>query len=92
MVLFVFVMLVMLIVQYWHLVVGVLVLGVVWRYGFEPWRQARAWEAHDRLRHARARSEIDRITFETARAMHQAAAYASGKVIDSTAIEVRRGE
>ena len=42
MVLFVFVMLVMLIVQYWHLVVGVLVLGVVWRYGFEPWRQARA--------------------------------------------------
>lgn len=90
MVLFVFAMLVMLIVQHWHLVVGVLVLFLVWRYGVEPWRQARKWEAHDRLRHARARREIDRITFETARAMHQAAAHANGDVIEGTAVEVKR--
>jgi hypothetical protein len=89
MVLFVFVMLVMLIVQYWHIVVGVLILFLLWRYGFEPWRQAQIREAHDRLRHARARREIDRITFETARAMHQAAAHANGEVIDATAVEVR---
>lgn len=92
MVLLLFLMLVILIVKYWYLVVGALVLYLVWRWGVEPWRQARAWEAHDRLRHARARREIDRIAFETARAMHQAAAHASGDVIEGTAVEVRRGE
>jgi uncharacterized membrane protein len=83
-------MLVMLIVQYWHLVVGVLVLYLVWRWGFEPWRQARAREAHNRLRHAQARREIDRIAYETARAMHRAAAHASGDVIEGTCREVTR--
>ncbi len=92
MVLLLFLMLVMLIVQYWHLVVGALVLYLVWRWGIEPWRQVRAREAHDRLRHARARREIDRITFETARAMHEAAARANGDVIESTAVELRERE
>lgn len=90
MVLLLLLMVVMLIVQHWHLVVGALVLYLVWRWGIDPWQQARVREAHDRLRHAQARREIDRITFETARAMHQAAAHASGDVIESTAVEVRR--
>jgi hypothetical protein len=92
MVFLLFLMLVMLIVHYWHLVAGALVLYLLWRWGIEPWRQARAREAHDRLRHAQARREIDRIAFETARAMYQAAANASGDVIETTAIEVRRDE
>jgi hypothetical protein len=92
MVFILFLMLVMLIVHYWHLVVGALVLYLVWRWGIEPWRQARAREAHDRLRHARARREIDRIAFETARAMIAAGTNASGEVIDTTAVEVQRGE
>ena len=82
-------MLVMLIVKYWHLVVGALVLYLVWRWGIEPWREARVREAHDRLRHVRARRKIDRITFETTRAIHEAAARANGDVIESTAIEER---
>jgi hypothetical protein len=90
MVLLLLLMLVMLLVQYWHLVVGALVLYLVWRWGIDPWQQTRAREAHDRLRHARARREIDRIAFETARAMHEAAARASGDVIESTAVEVGR--
>ncbi len=84
-------MLVMLIVKYWHLVVGALVLYLVCRWGIEPWREARAREAHDRLRHARARREIDDITFATARGMYDAAARGSGDVIEGTAIEEWRG-
>lgn len=78
----------MLLAKHWHLVIAALVLYLVWRWGIEPWREARVLEAHDRLRHARACREIDRITFETARAMHEAAEM-SGDIIESTAVEVR---
>jgi hypothetical protein len=79
-----------LVVKFWHFVVAALVLYLAWRWGIGPWREARALEAHDRLRHARARREIDDITFATARAMYDAAGRASGNVIDTDAIEVRR--
>lgn len=83
-------MVVMLLVKFWHLVAGALVLYLVWRWGIEPWREARALEIHDRVRHTRARREIDDITLATARAMHEAAAEAEGEVIEGTAVEVRR--
>jgi hypothetical protein len=79
----------MLLAKHWHHVVAALVLYLVWRWGVEPWREARVLEARDRLRHARARREIDRITFETARAMHEAAGEMNGEIIESTAVEVR---
>ncbi len=84
------VMVVMLIVTYWHLVVAGLVLYALWRWGITPYREARARQVRERLRHARARQEIDDIALATARAMYEAAATAPGEVIEGTAIEVRR--
>jgi hypothetical protein len=81
-------MIVMLIVKFWHLVVAAVVLCGLWRWGIGPYREARAREVRERLRHARARQEIDDITFVTARAMYEAAAAAQGDVIEGTAIEV----
>jgi hypothetical protein len=85
--LFVF-MVVMLVVKFWHLLVAALVLYCLWRWGIAPYREARARAVRERLRHARARQEIDDITFATARAMYEAAARANDDVIESTAIEV----
>jgi hypothetical protein len=79
---------VMLMVKFWHLLVAALVLYCVWRWGIKPYREARAREIRERLRHARARQEIDDITFATARAMYEAAAAAQDDVIEGTAIEV----
>lgn len=83
-------MVVMLVVKFWHLVVAALVLYGVWRWGIEPWRQAQARLARERLCHARARQEIDDIAFTTARAMYEAAAVTHGDVIEGTAVEVER--
>jgi uncharacterized membrane protein YdjX (TVP38/TMEM64 family) len=88
MVLLLFLMLVMLIVEYWHLVVGALVLYLVWRWGVEPWQQARAREAHDRLRHEHARKEIDAIALVTTRAMFEATQ--NSDAVDGRAVERRR--
>lgn len=82
-------MVVMLLVKFWPLVVAALVLVAVW-WGIGAWRDARALQARERLRHARARQEIDEIAFATARAMYEAAATTPGEVIDATAIEVER--
>jgi hypothetical protein len=71
-----------LLVKFWYFVIAALVLYLAWRWGIGPWREARAMEARDRLRHARARREIDEITFATARAMYDAAARANGDVIE----------
>lgn len=79
----------MLVVKFWHFLVAALVLYGLWRWGIAPYRQARAREVRERLRHARARQEIDDITFVTARAMYEAAA-AQDDVIEGTCQEVGR--
>jgi hypothetical protein len=79
--------LIVLLVKYWHLVLGALLLYLALRWVVAPWHERRAREARDRLRHVRARQEIDAITFAAMRAMHKAAARPSSDVIESTAVE-----
>jgi hypothetical protein len=79
---------VMLVVEYWPIVVAALVLYGVWRWGVAPYREAQARQAREHLRHARARQEIDDIALATARAMCEAAAATQGGVIEGSAIEV----
>jgi hypothetical protein len=72
----------------WPLLVAVLTC-----YGLCRWLVAPLWgasreAARDRLRHERARREIDRIALETRRAMYEAARD-YGRVIEGTAVEVR---
>jgi hypothetical protein len=78
----------MLVAQYWPLLVAGLVLYGVWCWGVAPYREARARQGRERLRHARARQEIDDIATATARAMYEAAAATQGDVIEGTVIEV----
>jgi membrane protein implicated in regulation of membrane protease activity len=84
------VMVLTLIVKFWHLIVAVLVLYALLRWVIEPWYAARERDSRDRLRHARARQEIDDITFAAARAMYEAADTINDGTIDGTAVEVRR--
>jgi hypothetical protein len=85
---FLFVLMVLaLVLKFWYLAVAALGLYALLRLVVGPWREARAREARDRLRHARARQEIDDITFAAARAMYAATARSSGEVIDATAVE-----
>lgn len=81
--------LLMLVVQYWPLLVTGLMLYGVWRWGIAPYREAQARQVRERLRHAHARQEIDDIALATARAMCEAAA-TQGDVIEGSAIEVGR--
>lgn len=74
-----------LVLKFWYLAVATLVLYALLRLVVGPWREARAQDARDRLRHARARQEIDDITFAAARAMHEAAS----RVDNGTAIARR---
>ena len=68
------------------LAVGV-VLYISWRWLVVPAREARALEVRDRLRHERARREIDRIALEASRAMYDAA-WSNSDVIEGTAVEL----
>lgn len=83
-------MAVMLAVRFWPFLVAALVLYGVWCWGIGPWREAQARQARERLRHARARREIDEIAFATARTMYEAATTSSSEVIEGTAREVQR--
>jgi hypothetical protein len=71
----------------WPLLLVVAMLWLLWRLVVLPLMDARAHAARDRLRHERARREIDRIALETTRAMY-AAATRSGEVIEGTATKV----
>lgn len=71
----------------WPLLLVVAMLWLLWRHLALPLMEARAHAARDRLRHERARREIDRIALETTRAMY-AAANRGGEVIEGTASEV----
>jgi hypothetical protein len=81
-------------IDVWHLLVGlwpllvvVVALSLLCRWVVLPTRDARVQDARDRLRHERARREIDRIALEAERAMY-VAAEARGDVIEGTAVEV----
>jgi hypothetical protein len=71
----------------WPLLLGVAVLWLLWRLVALPLVEARAYAARDRLRHERARREIDRIALETSRTMYEAAAR-GGDIIEATATEI----
>ncbi len=71
----------------WPLLLVVAMLWLLWRRLALPLMEAQAHAARDRLRHERARREIDRIGLETTRAMY-AAATRGGEVIEGTATEV----
>jgi hypothetical protein len=71
----------------WPLLLVVAMLWLLWRRLALPLIEARAHAARDRLRHERARREIDRIALETSRAMYDAATR-GGEVIKGTATEV----
>ncbi len=77
-----------LLAELWPLVIVAAALYVVARLAAYHWR-ASAAEARDRLRHERARRDIDHIAAATELAMYQAAAHRS-EVIEGTAIEVER--
>ena len=79
-----------LVLKFWYLAVAALGLYALLRLVVGPWQEARAQDARERLRHARARQEIDDITFAAARAMY-AAARSSDEVIKGHAIEEWRG-
>jgi hypothetical protein len=72
MVLLLVVVLILALVKFWYITLGALsiYLAVVC---FARLREAEVREARDRLRHARARQEIDRIAAATAQAMARAA-------------------
>ncbi len=78
-----------LVVEIWPFVVGALALWLFCRWVVLPARDARLRETRDRLRHERARREIDRIALETSRAMYDAALN-QGDVTRGTVVEVRR--
>jgi hypothetical protein len=71
----------------WPLVVIVLALYGLCRWLIAPYLHVRREATLDRLRHERARREIDRIALETRRAMYDAA-LCHGEVIEGTATEV----
>ena len=80
--------LLILLLHYWYVVVGGVALYALWCLVVAPLREYVAREARDRLRHERARYEIDQIALETTGAMYQAARNAAG-VIEGTAEELQ---
>jgi hypothetical protein len=82
-------------IERWHVLSSLwpLLTAVTVGYGVCRWlaplRPApRPRDACDRLRHERARQEIDRIALQTRRGMYDAA-LRHGDVIEGTAIEVK---
>jgi hypothetical protein len=85
--LLIFGLLVLLVVKAWPFLLGAVFAFMLWRFVFVPIREARERELRDRVRHERARREIDRIAAETTQAMYAATAR-SGDVIEGYAEEV----
>jgi hypothetical protein len=83
----VIILLLILAVHYWYLLVGGVVLYALWCMVIEPLREREAREAAERLRHERARQEIQAIGVATTWAMYQAARNGPG-VIEGTAEEL----
>jgi uncharacterized membrane protein len=68
------------------LLVGLVAL-LLWWFVIAPQRAARTRDTQDRMRHERARADIDRIALATQRQMFEAARQ-HGDIIDGTATEV----
>ena len=81
-------LLILLVVKLWPFFVAAAVLFLIWRFVIAPANDARAREVRERLRHERARQEIERIASETTRAMYTAATR-SGEIIEGHAEEVQ---
>lgn len=62
-----------LLIKLWWLVLLIVATRLLWRRVIKPWCVYRVQELHERLRHERARQEIERIESVTARAMFAAA-------------------
>lgn len=80
-------LLILLVVKAWPFLLAAALAFMLWRFVFVPVREARERELRDRVRHERARREIDRIAAETTRAMYAATAQ-PGEVIEGYAEEV----
>jgi hypothetical protein len=74
----------------WPVLLAVLALYGGCRWLVASHLHTRREVERDRLRHERARREIDRIATETRREMYEAA-LRHGDVIEGTAIEVKEG-
>ena len=85
--LFIIGLLILFVVKVWPFLLAALVGYLLWCFVVIPSREARERELRDRVRHERARREIDRIAAETTRAMYAATAR-SGDVIEGYAEEV----
>ena len=83
----VIILLLILLAHYWYILVGAAALYAVWSFVIEPLREREAREAAERLRHERARQEIQAIGVATTWAMYQAARNDPG-VIEGTAEEL----
>lgn len=79
-------LLVWLLVNYWFVCAGGLIAFLLWRWVIVPARRRGASEVADRLRHERARQEIDRIAMASTEAMLDAARRESD-VIEGTVEE-----
>jgi hypothetical protein len=71
----------------WPVLLAVAVLGGLWALVVVPWQDRRALELRDRIRHERARTEIDRIALRAQREMYESARR-HGALIEGTAVEV----
>lgn len=79
-------------IHYWYVVAAAIALGVACLTGLDAWddrRAKQAVEARERLRHERARREIDRIALAATQAMCEAAR-SDSEVIEGTAVEIER--
>jgi hypothetical protein len=85
--LFIIGLIILLVAKAWPFLLAGLVGYLLWCLVFVPAREARERELRDRVRHERARQEIDRIAAETTRAMYAATAQ-PGEVIEGYAEEV----
>jgi hypothetical protein len=72
MILLLLAVLILALVKFWYVTLGALAVYLGWVM-LARWREAQAHEDRDRLRHARARREIDAIGAATAQAMVEAA-------------------
>jgi fatty acid desaturase len=67
------VLLVILAIQYWYVVAGLIGVWLVWCLVVEPWWTGEIRQAREHQYHRRARAEIDAVTRATRQAMVDAA-------------------
>jgi fatty acid desaturase len=71
--LFIVLLVIILTIQYWYVVAGLIGVWLVWCLVVEPWWTGEIQQARERQHHRRAREEIDAVTRATRQAMVDAA-------------------